>query len=198
MARLAKQAAMPHDLAFTPEKRIIMTIRWIIGTALSACICLPLQAQDKPERLSPESLARCASQVQTLRDDSRRLAEQSIALDRRREGIEERSAMLRLERDNQAPEDVEAGLAFKQRLIEHSAQTLAFNAEISAMREEINALNALKFDYDQRCARRAYRRADLEALPADAQKAMRDGLGDVKVPYISDAGHDGSVSTPVQ
>ncbi len=163
-----------------------MTTRWMIGLAASGLMGLNVAMADS-EPLSRESLARCASQVQTLRDESTRLTRESTALDRRREGIEERSAQLRLERENPVQDDLEAGLDFRQRQIEHKAQTVAFNADIQTLRDQITALNALKFDYEQRCAKRAYRRADLESLSSEDQSAMREGLGDVKVPYIDPA-----------
>lgn len=159
--------------------------RWIAPTlaALTYAFVVPhAAAQSAP--LAPDVLARCASQVQQLREESTRLTQKSAETDVRRNAINERSATLKAERDSLKADDLEGGLAVRQRLQDHHAQTVAFNAEVEKLKTEIRAVNGLKRDYDGACANRSYRRADLDALPESARNAMRVGLGGVQVPYI--------------
>lgn len=163
--------------------------RWIAPTlaALAYAFLVPhaaaqTAAQSAP--LAPDVLARCASQVQQLREESTRLTQKSAEVDVRRNAINERSATLKAERDALKADDLEGGLAVRQRLQDHHAQTVAFNAEVEKLKTEIRGVNGLKRDYDGACANRSYRRADLDALPESARNAMRVGLGGVQVPYI--------------
>lgn len=160
--------------------------RWILpaAAALAAVFTTPAMP-DEAGPLPREALARCAAQVQTLLDESGRLTQAAVAFDRRRSALDERSAALRAERDAVAEGDLEAGLAVREKLKEHHAQTLAFNASVEQLKREIGSLNALKQDYDGNCANRSYRRSDLEGLPAEQQAAMRAGLRGVQVPYIA-------------
>ncbi len=160
-----------------------MNTRLLLSCLTVALTCSsPLLAEAPP--LSRAELARCASQVQTLRHDAPRLTRTSIEYDQQRLAINRRSAELKTERDNVDPEDLERGLAIRQRLAEHRKRTLAFNARIEQLKRDLEAINALKQDYDRNCARRPYRRDDFEALPTDRQAAMRAGLAGVRVPYL--------------
>jgi Skp family chaperone for outer membrane proteins len=160
--------------------------RWIAPTltALACALAAPGAAAQPAAPLAPDVLARCAAQVQQLREESARLTQKSAETDVRRNTINQRSAALKAERDALKPDDLEGGLAVRQRLQDHHAQTLAFNAEVEKLKTEIRQVNVLKGEYDAHCANRSYRRADLEALPEAARNAMRVGLGGVQVPYI--------------
>lgn len=161
-------------------------IRWIAPTLTTvACVlAAPHAAAQNTAPLAPDVLARCATQVQQLREESARLTQKSAEADVRRNAINERSAALKAERDALKSDDLEGGLAVRQRLQDHHAQTVAFNAEVEKLKTEIRAVNVLKREYDANCANRSYRRADLEALPESSRNAMRVGLGGVQVPYI--------------
>ncbi|MGH8516785.1 MAG: hypothetical protein ACREUE_04935 [Panacagrimonas sp.] len=159
--------------------------RWIAPTfAAVACALAAPHAAAQSTPLAPDVLARCASQVLQLREESTRLTQKSAEIDVRRNAINERSAALKTERDALKPDDLEGGLAVRQHLQDHHAQTVAFNGEVEKLKTEIRAVNVLKRDYDSACANRSYRRADLDALPEAARNAMRAGLGGVQVPYI--------------
>jgi hypothetical protein len=160
--------------------------RWTLSAAATLGLLLgspALQAESAP--LSAEALARCANQVHTLRDESGRLTAKNAEFDQRRTAINQRSVALKAEREQVPPNDLQAGLAMREKLKLHHEQTLAFNASVEQLKREIDSLNALKRDYDGNCASRSYRRADLEALPSAHQEAMRAGLGGVQVPYIA-------------
>lgn len=135
-------------------------------------------------QLSPEELAGCASQVQTLRADSVRLLNLHEHNEERRSFINSRYAALQAERRTIDPNDLAKGLDFRQRMQLHVSDAAAFNADIDQLRRELIAINALKTDYDQNCAQRPYRRTDLDALPEPAREAMRAGLSGVQVPYL--------------
>lgn len=159
--------------------------RWIAPTLTAiACALAAPQAAAQSAPLAPDVLARCASQVQQLREESARLTQKNAEIALRRNAINERSAVLKAERDALKTDDAQGGLALRQRLQDHQAQTLAFNAEVENLKSEIRAVNVLKGDYDGTCANRSYRRADLDALPESARNAMRVGLGGVQVPYV--------------
>lgn len=143
-------------------------------------------AQAETPPLTAQDLARCAAQVETLRTDSITLTQKNADYDVRRNTINARSAALKAERDAVNPDDLEAGLAVRAKLKEHHDQTVAFNADVEKLKVDIRNLNALKKDYDDRCANRPYRRADLQAMPEAAQAAMRAGLGGVQVPYLAE------------
>lgn len=153
-----------------------------LGFALSLLAANVAQAQTP---LSKEALSKCASQVQSLRDESARLTQKNAEVDLRRSAINERSAALKTERDNLKPDDLQGGLALRQSLQQHSLDTLAFNADVEKLKSDIRAVNEVKKDYDGNCANRSYKRADLDALPEAAQSAMRNGLGGVQVPFIA-------------
>lgn len=153
---------------------------------LGLTLALPVSAQSEgqPEPLSPQDLSRCSQQIQTLRDESKRLLAASEAADKKRNAINARTAELANARAEPGDAELESGLSLAQARIEHQSMVVLFNKEVEALRGEITAVNALKFDYEQRCAGRPYRRADLEKLDAEAQAAMRSGLNNVKVPYL--------------
>lgn len=142
-------------------------------------------ATDMPP-LTSQDLARCAAQVETLRADSTTLTQRNAEYEVRRNAINARTAELRVERDAVNPDDLESGLAVRQKLSEQRERTLAFNADVARLRTDIQDLNALKRDYDSRCANRSYRRADLDAMPLSTREAMRAGLGGVQVPYLAE------------
>lgn len=156
-------------------------VRW---ATLATGLVLASAVQAEPGPLTAQDLARCAAQIETLRTDSELLTQRNIDYDVRRQAINARSAALKAERDNVDPANLEAGLAVREKLKVHHDQTLAFNADVEKLRRDINALNALKRDYDSRCAGRPYRRADLQAMPESARTAMGGGLAGVRVPYI--------------
>lgn len=161
--------------------------RGIVRLAMLASgLLLAAGVRAEPGPLTAQDLARCASQVETLRADSDLLTQRNFEYDVRRKAINERSAALKAERDNVDPTNLAAGLAVREKLKVHHEQTLAFNADVERLRRDIHALNALKKDYDSRCAGRPYRRADLEAMPESARTAMGGGLGGVRVPYIEE------------
>lgn len=137
--------------------------------------------------LTPDALARCASQVQSLREESSRLNQLNARYDGTRKLIDNRSAALQTERDALDPDDLAKGLDFRQRMQRHTDETIAFNAEIEQLKRDVSAIGALRTEYDQNCAQRPYRRADLDALPEAARNAMRAGLAGVQVPYLDPA-----------
>lgn len=148
------------------------------------------EAAKAADALAASQLQQCARQVSQLRQDSPVLTAQSEAIERERDAINRRTAELdaedaRIERDN-----LKAGLDLHQRRLDNQQRAKALNARLATLVAQIDALNALKADYDQRCSDRPYRRADLLALPAEQQAAMRAGLGDVQVPYIDRSGGD--------
>lgn len=160
--------------------------RWTrpLLVCLIAGTAVPVAAQTQAPPLDASSLARCASQVISLREESARLIQKNTVLDQRRNQINQRSAAFDAERATLPADNLEAGLNFRQRLKQHQSETLAFNAQVETYKDEVRAVNAVKQDYDRSCANRSYRRADLDAMPAQAREAMRRGLSDVQVPYL--------------
>ena len=140
--------------------------------------------QKKPAPLAPDALARCATQVQTLRQESARLLQTNSEYEVRRNTYNARSATLKAERDALTPDDLAAGLAWKQRQQEHQAQLVAFNADVEKLKTDIRAVNVVKREYDAGCAGRPYRQDDLKALPEPMRNAMTSGLGGVEVPTL--------------
>lgn len=158
---------------------------WIGRFALTVLLATgSVHAQDA---LSIQALAQCATQVQHLREESARLNRHNGELDVQRKDINQRSAALQAERASLAPDDVEKGLNYRQRLQAHNANTLAFNARIEQIRLDIDAINVRKLEYDRECAKRPYHRADLDTLPTAQREAMRAGLSGVEIPYIEPA-----------
>lgn len=159
---------------------------WIGRSALAVLLATgSVRAEEAP--LSVDALAQCATQVQHLRAESVRLKRRNSELDVQRSDINQRSAALQAERARLDPDDLEKGLDYRQRLQEQQAGTLAFNARIEQIRVDIDAINARKLGYDRDCAKRSYRRADLDALPAASREAMRAGLAGVEIPYLDPA-----------
>lgn len=127
--------------------------------------------------LSAEALARCASQVHTLRLESQRLQQMAPRNDARRDALAEQRAAL-----------ADDGEAARNR---YNTEAAAFNEQMARYRADLQAVNELKAHYHQHCAQRAYRRDDLEALPEAYQRAMRQGLADIQVPYGGSEATDG-------
>ena len=141
-------------------------------------------AAAKPAALSAESLSRCAGQMQTLRAESARLMQTNSEYEVRRNTYNARSSTLKTERDALKPDDLAAGLAWKQAQQDHQAQLVSFNADVEKLKSDIRAINVVKKEYDSGCAGRPYRKEDLDALPEAARNAMSAGLGGVQVPTL--------------
>lgn len=159
---------------------------------LAAAFCgglagfLPARADEAPP-LSREQLASCAGLVKALRSEAPRLTGLSQRYDQRRDFIDSRSAALQAERKTLDPDDLSKGLDFRQRMQQHTAETVEFNQQVDALKRDVTAINLSRDRYDLECARRPYRRSDLEALPAEDAAAMRAGLAGVQVPYLDPA-----------
>lgn len=159
---------------------------------LAAVLCgalvgfAPARAE-QAQALSPEQLATCAGLVKALRSEAPRLTGLSHSYDQRRDFINNRSAALQAERKTIDPDDLSRGLDFRQRMQKHTAETIEFNQQVETLKRDVTAINLSRDRYDRECARRPYRRADLEALPADDAEAMRAGLSGVQVPYLDPA-----------
>lgn len=121
--------------------------------------------------LSAEALARCASQVHTLRLEAQRLNQMAQRNDMQRDALDEQRTAIS---DDAAARD------------RYNAEAAAFNDVMARFRQDLRAINDLKAHYDKHCAQRSYRRAELEALPEAHQRAMRQGLADVRVPSAGD------------
>lgn len=134
-----------------------------------------LQAADDATPLTAEALAQCAEQVKMLRSEAERLNAQASEQAERRERLE-------AQRQN-----LHEDSASRER---YNKAARAFNEEVAAFQEELTDINALKTRYAENCARRDYRRGDLDALPKAQREAMRQGLSDVRVPYDARAETD--------
>lgn len=155
---------------------------------LAAALCLLAGAAFANEApLSPAELSQCAHRVQTLRNDAPRLNLVSERLEARRMQINRRGDNLRAAASGVDRTDLQAGLDLHTRRQQHNAEASAFNAEIEQFKREVNAINALKNDYDRSCAQRPFRRSDLAALPEPTRRAMQMGLADIVVPYLDGA-----------
>lgn len=147
-------------------------IRRIFALLTMAALATPLAAQEPPA-MSASELARCASQVQTLRAESIRLNQVAAENRQRREAL----AALRATTEK-SPEN----------LVSYNRQATEFNAHMDQFRSDVTALNVTKDAYDRACANRSYRRADFNALPQDKQAAMQAGLADIRVPQLESGG----------
>jgi Skp family chaperone for outer membrane proteins len=154
-----------------------------VSVLVSALVAGAAQAEAEP--LAAPALARCATQVQTLREESARLNARNEEIDARRSSINARKAALDAERPTLPPDDLAKGLDFRQRAKAQQADAVQLNADLEQLKREVAVLNRLKDDYDANCAQRSYRRKDLDALPPAAQAAMRAGMNDVQVPYVA-------------
>ncbi|MEQ8799431.1 MAG: hypothetical protein RJQ08_00555 [Salinisphaeraceae bacterium] len=132
------------------------------------------EADKTDNTLGAEMLAGCAQRVQNLREESARLNRAADEFEQRRQALAEQHESI----------DGGDGVEASGRLLEYNKQAEAFNEDIAEFRDEVIAVNDTKQWYHDNCANRAYRRSDLEALPADQAAAMRAGLADVEVPYI--------------
>ena len=159
-------------------------MRWTT-TAMGAALMLGtgLAAAADAALTAPE-LARCANQVEHLRNESARLTTWNTQLDARRIVINSRAADLDKEGASLPKDDLKRGLDYVERRKSHQAEAVKFNAEIDQIRKDITAVNIVKDEYDRNCADKSYRRSDLEALPAGPRTAMQAGLAGVAVPYL--------------
>lgn len=159
---------------------------------LAAAFCggfmgFPPAWADEAPALSREQLGICAGLVKALRSEAPRLTGLSQRYDQRRDFINSRSEALQAERKTIDPDDLSRGLDFRQRMQQHTAETIEFNQQVETLKREVTAINLSRDRYDRECARRPYRRADLEALPAEDAAAMRAGLSGIQVPYLDPA-----------
>lgn len=164
--------------------------RWTLQLAAGALAAVTAGTTAQAQTAAPldsAALNLCATQVNNLRVESNRINQKNAELDVRRKAINERSASIKIERDNVPADNLERGLAVRASLQEHVSQTVKFNAEIEQIKRDIVAVNALKQQYDSGCANRPYRRKDLAALPEVQRAAMQAGLGGVQVPYLDPA-----------
>lgn len=167
------------------DSRIVRTGFFaVFAVACSAASAQQSPAASKPPALPADVLARCADQMQTLRADSARLMQTNTEYEVRRNAYNERTAALKTERDALKPDDLAAGLAWKQSQQDHQAQLVSFNADVEKLKNDIRGLNKVKSEYDSNCAGRPYRKQDLDALPEAARNAMSAGLGGVQVPTL--------------
>ena len=142
---------------------------WATGLGLALVVGTATAQPPTETPLSAQALARCASEVHRLRSESPRLHQQAQRHDVQRASLAEQRRALSGDAASRA---------------QYNARAQAFNTEMERFRVDVRALNALKAHYDQHCAQRPYRRADLEALPKAHRYAMRQGLGDVRVPFF--------------
>lgn len=161
--------------------------RWWAVALLAPVLLGPVGVRGEVAALTPEELARCAQRVQTLRGEAPRLVQLNARHAQTRDVINARTAALQAERKALDADDLAGGLDFRQRMEQHTRETLAFNAEIERLKRDVVAIDALKSDYDRDCAQRPYRRADLQGLPESAREAMRAGLAGIRVPYLDQA-----------
>lgn len=157
----------------------------VVATAGAFFVSAAGAQQAQP--LSREALAQCAQQALTLRTDSQRLNADNDRFDAERVQINAEKAAIEAAAANVAKDDLNANLALHQRNDAHVARATEFNARIEEHKRQIDQLNGVKQQYDRNCSGRSYRRAELEALPAPMQDAMRRGLQDVVVPYLDPA-----------
>ena len=133
------------------------------------------QAAETNSSLTAEQLAHCASQVQTLRPESARLNDVAQQNESRRAALAQQHGGA-----NQSADLV----------IKYNQAAAAFNNHMQQFRQDVAEINAIRTAYDQRCANRSFRRADLEALPPSLADAMRAGLADVQVPVTNASNAD--------
>ena len=140
-------------------------------TALLIAACIGPAAAEPAPPLTAAQLQACAERAQQLRSEAARLNAQASDNDATR-------AMLADLR--------EKGRNSSEALIRYNRNAEDFNAAMADFRADVREVNKVKNAYDAECAGRSYRRSDFAALDADKQAAMRDGLGDVRVPVLSD------------
>lgn len=157
----------------------------VSGALLAALLAATMPAAAQPPPLGAAALAQCADYALRLRSESPQLNAQNAQLDQRRAFINQRSAALRAESAQRDRSDLQQGLDLHTRQQAHRREAASFNAEIAQIRREIAAINEIKNRYDQDCSQRPYRRKDLEALTPAQQQAMRAGLDDIEVPYVT-------------
>ncbi len=159
-------------------------IRTIDVLLLAIALGASAPARAQPALLSHDELHRCATQVQSLRQDSDRLMRQTTQMQARKSSIEAQALKLQAEGDALPADDLRGHLALNERRKQHNEETVAFNAQIAQLKQQIGAVNVVRQQYDQNCSSRSYRRTDFNGLAPDAQQAMRAGLDDVRVPYL--------------
>jgi hypothetical protein len=159
----------------------------VLLSALTFAAAANAESPTSQPPLSREALAQCAQQALSLRTDSQRLNADNDRFDVERTQINAEKASIEATAASVAKDDLNAHLALHQRNDAHVARATEFNARIEAHKRQIDQINGVKQQYDRNCSGRPYRRAELEALPAPLQDAMRRGLQDVVVPYLDPA-----------
>lgn len=152
---------------------------WISLVLLLGALPLsaPAAATAGDDLLTADALAECATMVARLRSESERLNATAAEHEQRREQLEARRQRLH---------DSEGRRRYNE-------AARAFNEDVADFEEALQEVNAMRDRYSERCAKRDYRREDLEALPEALREAMRRGLDDVSVPYTADgSANDGS------
>lgn len=160
---------------FSGWKGVAVCVAWATTTSAWAA-----------ETLTADELAHCAGQVQRLRTESPLLLERNARAEKERQRIDDARQDLEASVANAAGGELASGLAAHDRRARLNADAQVLNAQVAQLRGDIARINAVKRDYETRCAQRSFRSADLAQLPADAQAAMRAGLDDVQVPFIED------------
>jgi hypothetical protein len=161
---------------------IPLTHRLAVPILLSASVAVAQPPGPAP--LSAEELAVCAERVLRMRTESAPLLQRNAELAQGRDSIEARRAALAQQAERTSRDDLEAGLARRRAQQQLNAEALALNREMQALREAVADISGVRADYDRDCARRPYRRRELEALPLPQQDAMRAGLAGIQVPEL--------------
>ncbi|QHS08774.1 hypothetical protein [Sinimarinibacterium sp. NLF-5-8] len=141
------------------------------------------RAQEPAPPLDASQLQVCAEQVQRLQQESPVLLAQSQQSQIKLQGLLQRRRALN-DAAGGGDESLQAYLTPQQQRAQLDRDIGAFNHQVDDLRARIAALDALKRDYDQRCAGRSYRRSDFAQLSDARQAAMRAGLAQVRVPYL--------------
>lgn len=143
------------------------TIASILLAALSGTVYADRAPEPAP--LNADELAHCAAQVQLMRSESERLWAQADADKERREQLR---ALYKKSSDS------------PEQLLRYNEQAQAFNKRMYLFRLEVGDINEVRDAYENDCANRPYQRERLNDLPEAKAQAMREGLGDVRLPRI--------------
>lgn len=138
-----------------------------------------------PTPMTREELAGCAERIQRLRAESPRLLARNAELDQRLERIQAERRRLDAESAGLDRGDFERGLAIRARREQLNDEARALNAEVFRLREDIQAIGAVKAEYDRVCAGRLLDRRDVATLTEAQQAALRAGLADIQVPFLA-------------
>lgn len=152
---------------------------------LLLALVAPLAAAQSPSPMSREELAGCAERIQRLRAESPRLLARNAELDQRLEHIQAERRRLDAESAGLDRGDFERGLAIRARREQLNDEARALNAEVFRLREDIQAISAVKAEYDRVCAGRPLDRRDTATLTESQQAALRAGLADIQVPFLA-------------